>query len=77
MDRVFKTIICLLLMCIMTCLAIVLLPIMYAICFICDIYWTLRGYDSLENNIKGSVKLIYDEMINPYIDSLKELWELI
>lgn len=77
MDRVFKTIICLLLMCIMTCLAIVLLPIMYAICFICDIYWTLRGYDSLGNNIKGSVKLIYDEMINPYIDSLKELWELI
>lgn len=77
MDRVFKTIICFILMFISICLMMTLLPIMYAICFICDIYWTLRGYDSLINNIKHSVELIYNEMINPYIDGLKGLWELI
>lgn len=77
MDRVFKTIMCLLLMFISTGLMMIVLPIMYAICFICDVYWTIRGYDSLMNNIKHSVKLIYNELINPYIDGLKGLWELI
>jgi hypothetical protein len=77
MDRVFKLIICLLLMCVSIGLIIVLLPIMYSICFICDIYWTLRGYDSLANNIKHSIKLIHEEMIDPYIDGVKELWKSI
>ena len=75
MDKLVRGLLSAILSSISIITMIIMLPIVYVVCFIYDIYWSIKERYSFIRCVKNTNELIINDLIKPFLKALKELWQ--